>query len=91
MTAAARRLKPLGWMSTSAKHGASHFILEDGASACSRAIWKDGVPAHAPITSELVPRDPRRHLCHICRRLHPGEVCVCSKCTTGIPTTGQLR
>lgn len=92
MTAAARRLRPLGWMSTTQTYGCTHYVDADGRASCSKLIAKtDGLPLRAPFVTPFVPRDPYKHLCRECLRLHPGEVCGCGRCTARALGPGVRR
>lgn len=69
------------WMSGPAR---SHFVLEDGAAACSKLIaGTDGLPLRAPFKITFGPFRVEIHPCRECRRLAglPPRTCCCGACT----------
>jgi hypothetical protein len=66
------------WMSKSWR-GKSHFIV-GGKAACADRLGPCGIRMGDLLKCEWHTRDPREHLCGLCRRVSPPVECVCGKC-----------
>lgn len=61
-----------GWMTKADPLRKAHFLLEDGTTACSHVLTRDGRPMSAPFKTPFIAFDEWSHLCTTCRRLHGG-------------------
>lgn len=85
------------WMTKRSPNANTHWVLDDGAAACSKLLNRHGEPLLAPLTSALTERDLSAHICRLCRwwlKRNPvdiepggpepeGEPCACATCGVG--------
>jgi len=79
----------IGWGSKTVGRGCpltsqatSHWVEENGQTACSREPRADGQPRLAPFRCAWGPRFAHDHVCGSCIRMGaPAVECVCGKCT----------